>query len=162
MCVESQNVGNAHLLKLLQHVCAVQRLAVAAAVLTAAVKQRHHNVNAVCLTTCRLNETLQILIMVIRGHVVLVAEVVVGQAIIAYVYNKEQVIAAHGRLDKALAVAGRETRAAVFDDERVHIHTGTLCPTHQMGLNLFGKLTRTGKRYDAKRCYAILCTEKRL
>lgn len=162
MCVESQNVGNAHLLKLLQHVCAVQRLAVAAAVLTAAVKQRHHDVNAVCLTTCRLNETLQILIMVIRGHVVLVAEVVVGQAVIAYVYNKEQVIAAHGRLDKTLAVAGRETRAAVFDDERVHIHTGTLCPTHQMGLNLFGKLTRTGKRYDAKRCYAILCTEKRL
>ena len=34
--------------------------------------------------------------------------------------------------------------ATFVDDERVHLHTGTLCPTHQMGLNLWNNFEQTG------------------
>lgn len=56
--VKGEQIRNAHLLQLLQHVCAVERLAVAAAVLAAAVQQRHDDVHAVRFAARRLNQAL--------------------------------------------------------------------------------------------------------
>ena len=104
MRIYGQDIINAHALQLLQGACAVQRFPVVPAVLTAAVQDRHDNVDAVCLTAGCLNDTLQILIVIVRRHAVFLIEHLILDIIISYIYENEQILATDGGLDQSLAV----------------------------------------------------------
>lgn len=106
--VKGDHVVHAHGLQLLQREGAVQRFPVAAAVLPSAVEQGHHHGDAVGLAHGGLDQPLQVLVMVVGGHVVLLAKVLVGAAVVAHIHHKVQVIAPHGALQNALAIAGGE------------------------------------------------------
>ena len=69
--IESDDVVNAHACKLLKCKSTVKGLTSCSLMLSALVKERHDNSDSSCLTTYSSNNTLKVLIMVIRRHVVL-------------------------------------------------------------------------------------------
>ena len=152
MRIEGHDIGNAHCLQLLQCYSAVERLAVVAAVLSAAVEDRHDDVDSVCLAGCCLNDALEILEMIVRAHGILHAEVVIGHAVVAHVGDDEQILAADGLLDHALAVTGGETRALTLYEEGIGLETALVCPFHEIIIDLVSKLGGTVHSNQAQRC----------
>lgn len=76
--------------------------------LTAAVQAGHDNADAVGAACNSLDQAHQVLEVVVRGEVVLIAEQLVGNAVIARIDEDIQVVAAGRGLDQALGVAGLE------------------------------------------------------
>ena len=64
--IECNDIVYAHAYQLLQCQCTVQRLSSASLMLTALVQEWHNDINTSCLTTNGSNNSLQVLIMVIR------------------------------------------------------------------------------------------------
>ena len=109
--INGQNVGNTHLVQLLQCAGTVQRLPVIPAMLAAAVQDRHDYIDAVCLTAGCLDNTLQILVVVVRRHGVLLIVHLILYVVVSHINDNEQILTTYCRLDQSLAVTGRETRA---------------------------------------------------
>ena len=154
VCIYSQNVGHAHLIQFLQCTGTVQRFAVVPAVLTAAVQDRHDHVDTVCLTAGCLNQTLQILIVVVRRHCVHLIVHLIFYVVVSYVHNDEQILTADSRLDQSLAVTGRKTRAFRFDQECVYIITTLVSPVHQVVIQLIAQFLCTFHCNQSERCNA--------
>ncbi|MPN21823.1 hypothetical protein SDC9_169205 [bioreactor metagenome] len=74
------------MLKLLKHNCAVKRFAIAAFMLSAAVKDRHYDIHSVRLSACGLNDSFQILKMVVGTHCVFAVEKLVCAVIVPYIH----------------------------------------------------------------------------
>ena len=70
MSVESDDVVNTHIHKLLQGQGTVERFTAGTLVLAALIQERHNNSDSLCFSTYGSNNTFQVLEMVIRGHVV--------------------------------------------------------------------------------------------
>ena len=119
--VEGDDVGNAHRDQLLEHHGAVHGLAGGAAMLAAFVEHRHDDVDAVSLSADRRDDALEIGVVLVRRHRNLSAIELVGALIRAHVADDEQIIAANGILNHALALAGAEARAVRFQQEAVLI-----------------------------------------
>ena len=100
--------------------------------------------------------------MVVRGHAVLSAEKLVGAAVVAYVYNKKQVVAPHGALDEPLAVARGEPGAAAADAEAFRLAAGLLGPPQQVGLNLVWEDVGALKGDDTQGGQGVVRAEKKL
>ena len=158
--VKGDHVFHAHALQLLQGEGAVQGLTIASSVLPSAVKQGHHHGDAVGLAHSRLNQPLQVLIVVIGGHVILFAKVLVGAAVVAHIHHKVQVIASHRALQDALAVAGGEPGTAASNAESVNVHSRLFRPAHQVRLNLVGKFFGALQGHYAQGGNAVLRAEK--
>ena len=144
VCVKGDDVAHAHGLQLLQGHSAVQALAHHAAVLTAAVQAGHDDGNAVCLTGHSLDQTLQVCKVIVRGHVVLVVEQLVGDAVIARVHHDKDIVAADRLLDQTLGVAALEAGAVAGNNEGVFFNSGSLCPTDKVLVDQAGQLLCTG------------------
>ena len=122
MSIKGDDVLDAHGLQLLQSERAVEALAVVAAVLAAAEEDRHDYAQTVRLAAGRLDETLEILEMIVRAHAVLLAEHVVLAAVVSHVDEKIKIHPTDGILDQALAVAGLKAGAfAINDLSLIHI-----------------------------------------
>lgn len=117
MCVEGDDVPDAHGLQLLQSHSAVQTLADDAAVLTAAVQAGHDDRHTVCLTGDRLDQALEVGEVVIGREVILIAEQVVGHTVVPRIDHDEDIVAADGFLDQTLGVTALEAGALAGDDE---------------------------------------------
>ena len=154
--IEGDDVGDSHALQLLQSGRAVERLAVVAAMLTAAVEDRHDHVDPVRLAAGRLDDTLEILKMVVGRHHVFLAEHGVGAVVVAYVHHDEQVHAAHAFTQHTLAVARRKARAARLDQKILRIHTAVLCPAYQIAVDFPAEILSPSHGYDLQRCDASL------
>ena len=128
--------------------------------LTAAVQAGHDDGAAVAFTGSRLDQTLQVGEMIIRRHMVHTAEQLVGQAVVAGVHHKIQVIAAQTFLDETLCVTGLEAGADAGDDEGVLLHSQFMCPAHQMCINLVCQLFRAGYHDQADVRHLSLNAEK--
>ena len=63
---------------------------------------------------------------------VLIAEQLIGNAVVARINEDIQVVATGRSLDQALCVAGLETRAIRRDNEGVNIHANLARPAHQV------------------------------
>ena len=150
MCIKGDDVLHAHGLQLLQGHGAVQALADHTAVLTAAVQAGHDDGHAVCLACHSLDETLEVCKMVIRGEMVLIAEQIIGDAVVARVHDNVDIIAAHRLLDEALGVAALETGALGGDDERLLINASFVGPAHQMVVDEVGEFLGTGAADQAQ------------
>ena len=97
-----------------------------------------------------LDQTLQVCKVVVRGHVVLVVEQLVGHAVVAGVHNDEDIITAHRLLDQTLGVAALETGALGGDDERLLINASFVGPAHQMVVDEAGEFLGTGAADQAQ------------
>ena len=112
--------------------------------LAAAVQAGHNDADAVCTASHSLNQTHQVLEVVIRGEVVLIPEQLIGDAVVARIDEDVQVITAGRGLDKALCIAGLETRAVGGDDEGVNIIADFTCPADKVTVHELAELFCTG------------------
>ncbi len=119
--VEGDDVGNTHRDKLLEHHGAVHGLAGGAAVLTAFIEHRHDDVDAIRLAADGGDNALEVGVMLVGRHRNVVTVELVGALIRADIADDEQVIAAHGILNHALALAGAEAWAVCLQQETVLI-----------------------------------------
>ena len=110
--------------------------------LPAAVQQRHDHVDPVGLPLSGLDQPLQVLVMVVRRHVVFVPKQIVGAVIVAHIHQDKQVRAPDGGFDDALAVAGGEPGALRLDPECLFIAAALSAPLHQVLVNLRSKALR--------------------
>ena len=110
MGIESDDVIHSHLYQLLQSYGTVQRFPCRSLVLPALVQEWHDDGDAPCLSSHSRYDTLKILIMIIRRHMVLLAEHVVSHAVITDIHQKIQIHASHGLVYHTLAFAGSESR----------------------------------------------------
>ena len=78
MCIEGDEVLHAHRMKLLEHHRAVKGLTAGALVLTGLIHERHDDIDALRLAGRRCDDALQITVVIVRGHVVHLAEQAVG------------------------------------------------------------------------------------
>ena len=113
--------------------------------LAAAVQAGHDDADAVGAACNGLDQTHQVLEVVVRGEMVLIPEQLIGNAVVARIDKDIQVVAAGGRLDETLCVAGLETRAVGRDDEGVDIRVADLArPADEVTVNEFAKLLCAG------------------
>ena len=83
MCIESNNILNAHICKFLKHKCTVKRFSSCSLVLSWFIKERHDYINSSCLTTCSSNNSLEVSIVIIRRHMVLETANSIFKAVVA-------------------------------------------------------------------------------
>ena len=113
--------------------------------LAAAVQAGHDDADAVGAAGNGLDQTHQVLEVVVRGEMVLISEQLIGNTVVARIDEDIQVVAAGGRLDETLCVAGLETRAVGRDDEGVDIRVADLArPADEVTVNEFAKLLCAG------------------
>ena len=145
MGVKRDDVLDTDVAQLLQRKGAVQALTADAAMLAAAVQAGHDDADAVGAACNGLDQTHQVLEVVVRGEMVLIPEQLIGNAVVARIDEDIQVVAAGGRLDETLCVAGLETRAVGRDDEGVDIRVADLArPADEVTVNEFAKLLCAG------------------
>ena len=124
MRVEGDDVVDTHFHKFLQSDRAVQRLPHGTLVLSSFIQVWHDNGDASCLAADRGDDTLEVLIMIVRRHVVHLAEHLIGFTVIDDINEKIEVHAAHGTLHNALAFTGSETRQVAVHDIRRSLISG--------------------------------------
>ena len=59
--------------------------------LTSFIQKRHDNIDTMCFSCGSGDDTFQILKMIIRGHVILMAAYAVGKAVIGNIYHNKKV-----------------------------------------------------------------------
>ena len=144
MGIEGDDVLHAHGQQLLQGNGAVQGLANHTAMLTAAVQGGHDDAHTVAAAGDGLVQALQVGVVIVGGHVVLHAEQVVGQGVVAGIADEEDIIAADGLLHQALGVAALEAGAGTVDDKGILLNADFLGPGDQMAVDELGQLLSAG------------------
>ena len=124
MGVKRDEIADTHLGELLERIGTVQGFPSVAPVLSALVQERHDHTDAVGFSVCRSYDTLQILIVVVRGHVVCVTVHFVCQAVIAHIDEDEKIFSAHGLLQNSLSLAAVE--AGRVESEEIVLFCVTL------------------------------------
>ena len=115
MCIKSDDVGYAHIHKFLKCKRAVERFALCSLMLSAFVQKRHNNADSFCFSCSGRDDSLQILIMVVRRHVVFVAAYFIGETVIADINENIQVGAADRIIDMSFSFSGAESRAVAVE-----------------------------------------------
>ena len=111
MCVKGDEVFDAVELKLAEHHCAVERLAVGSLVLSALVEHRHNNGNSARLTFNCANDTLKISEMLVGGHGNSGTPHLIGDAVIKGVTDDHDVKTSDRLLEKSLCLTRTEAGA---------------------------------------------------
>ena len=102
------------------------------------------------LAAGRLDETLEILEMIVRAHAVLLAEHVVLAAVVSHVDEKIKIHPTDGILDQALAVAGLKAGAFAINDESILCLRAARGHLHQVVVHLRSQLARTLRHNQSK------------
>ena len=87
--------------------------------LTALIEERHDDVDTMCLAGSCSDDTLQILIVVIRRVVVLHTAELVGHAPVGDIGHEIQIKTTNRLIDDGLCFAGSETGVLSFDEVRM-------------------------------------------
>ena len=119
MSVKSDDIGNTHVAQLLKSQSTVQGLSLRASVLAAFVEEGHDHIDSVGFSGSGGNDPFQVLIVVVRGHMVLVAADGVGETVIGNIHHNIQVCTADRLPDIPLAFPGAKTGTGAFDQERL-------------------------------------------
>ena len=161
VCVKRNQVAHAYIPQGLQHESAVQGFPVSAAMLTAAIQHGHDDIQPVSLAARGLDQTKQILEMIVGGHGVRLSEQIVLNAVVAHVDDKVQVHTTYGGFDQTFGIAGRKTGAFRFNNERVFFDAGLFGPFDQVGINTAGQFFGAFRSDNTQGSCAILA-EKQL
>ena len=113
--VEGDDVGNAHPGQFLQSQGTVERFPFAALVLASLIEKGHDHIDTARFSVCCGNDTLQILIVVVRRHMVFVTADRVSQAVVQHIGKDKKIHASYGLFQDSFGFAGTETRAAAVD-----------------------------------------------
>ena len=89
--------------------------------LTAFIKERHDHVDPVGSGRTGADDTLQILVVVIRRHMVHITGHFVGQGVVGHIHHGKHICTAHRLSDDTLAFAAAKARAGAVQEIRVHI-----------------------------------------
>ena len=111
MGVEGDEIRDTHLFQFHQHRGAVQGFSAGPAVLAAFIEEGHNDIDAVRGHDACPDDALQVLEVVVRGHVIRVAVHLVGQRVVRDIDHDIKVAAADGLIDASLALAGAEAGA---------------------------------------------------
>ena len=103
--VEGDDVFYAHSSQLLQTKCAVERLSSRSLVLAALIQEWHNDIDSAGFSTDGCDDTLQILEVVVRRHVVGVAAQRIGQAVVADIEQNVDIVTADRFVDDTLCLA---------------------------------------------------------
>ena len=110
MCIEGNDIFDAHMDQILQCLRTVQRLTSVSAGLAAFIQVRHDDVDPSGLAADGGNHPLQIQKMIVRGHMVRFAAHLVGETVIADVDQNIQIFTADRVVDDSLAFPASESR----------------------------------------------------
>jgi hypothetical protein len=102
--------------KLLKSYRAVKRFTARPLMLPAFVKEGHDNGNTPCFSAYSGNQTLEILVMIIGGHVVFVAAERICKTVVADINKKIEVGASDRFVNGSLSFAGPEPRYLGIED----------------------------------------------
>ena len=108
--IKGDNILNAHLHKFLQSDGAVEGFPAGTLVLPAFIKERHDHVDPSGFSSYRGDDALQILIVVIRGHVIFVSAEGIGQAVVHNINENVEIHAANGFQNDTLGFACSKPR----------------------------------------------------
>ena len=115
MGIKGNDIAYAHLHKLFQRKGAVKRFPLRLFVLPALIQEWHDNIDAVRFAGGGGDDSFQILVVVIRRHMVQVAVHRVSEAVIADIDHKEQILAPYGFSDNSFRFACAETGTFTFN-----------------------------------------------
>ena len=121
MRVKGDDVRHAQIHQLLQGHGAVKRLAARALMLTAFIQKRHDNVDAVRVCDRHADQSLQILEMIVRRHVIFEPVHLVSEAVVGDIGDDKQVRSSNGFIDNAFGLSGAKARATGTDQISVTI-----------------------------------------
>ncbi len=107
--IEGDEIADAHVTQLPQGKGAVQGLPAAPFVLPALIEEGHDDIDSVGLAVAGGDDALQVLVMIVRGHMVRVAVHIVCNAVVADIYQQKQVFAADGLTEEGLSLPASET-----------------------------------------------------
>ena len=124
--------------------------------------KRHNDSDTSCFAAYSSDQTLQILIMIVRRHVILMATDIVSDAVVADVHDDKQVASADGFTETAFRFTGSETGTrAVYQVGILSIllkiyviavlHIGGLTKIHQIVVHLPGKIHAAFQSGDFQR-----------
>ena len=131
--------------------------------LTAFIKEWHDYIDTMCLTCSCGNNSLQILKMVIRRHVILVTADSVCGTVVGNVYHNVKVGSSDRFLNDSLTFTGTETRTFALHDKRVFavslwnivkalLFYKFLTEFYQVSVYLLCKFAAALQRSDTNRC----------
>ena len=155
--VEGDDVAHAHVVELVEHKRAVQRLSARPSVLPALVEHGHDHGDALGFAVRGADDALEIRKMLVGSHRDLLAVEVVGDAVVRHIANDEEVLASERLHHHRLALAVGETGIACVDDESVllegAVHIHRLIPFDQIFVYEFGEFTRAGSGNESERTF---------
>ena len=146
--VKRYNVRYAHIDKLVKHQRRVERFASAAPVLPSLVKHRHNNRYAPSLSAHCRDNTLQVLIMVVRAHVVFYAVHFIRYAVVKHIADNINVVASYGVVNNAFTLARAEARTMHVSNVCFRIFKRT--PFLEVFIDLRRKFLTALHAYDSK------------
>ena len=164
--VESDDVLDAEFCELLKNVGTVKRLAAVPQLLPAFIEVGHDDVDAVCFAAGSGNDSLQILVMVVRRHDIIKTCHRIGQTVIAHVDEDVKILATDRLLDRTLAFSRTEAGSGGLHDKGVEgiiiciIHTFGLyalfSPVNEKSVDLctdlLGALQRDNAEFSVSSC----------
>ena len=118
MGIKGDNIIYSHTDQLLKAQSTVQRFSPGSFVLTAFVKEGHNDIDPSGFPSYGGNDPLQILKVIVRGHMVGVAAQRISQGIVADIHHEVKIVAPDGFLQDTLCLAGTETRGLRIDQIR--------------------------------------------
>ena len=116
MSIKGDDIGNTHSGQLLQGESAVQRFPFGTLVLTSLIKERHDHVDTTGFSVGSGNDTLQILIMVVRRHMVFITADRVSQAVVQHIGKDKKIRTSYGLFQDSFGFTGTETGAAAVNE----------------------------------------------
>ena len=108
MSVKGDDIVHSHTHHFLKRQSTVQRFPCGALMLTAFVEIRHDHGDPPCLSSHRSDNSFEILIMIVRRHMVFVPAQGIGQTVICHIHKQVKIGSADGFQDNALGLPGAE------------------------------------------------------
>lgn len=161
VCVESDEVGDSHLLEFLKHNRAIERFTAGTTMLSARVKHRHNHGDTIRFCVCGADDTFEVREMLVGSHRDLLSEEVVSDAVIHRVAYDVEVLASDRLHNHTLSVTARETRAIRLDKEGAFLYahlrgSGLVVHLHEAFVDEFGKFLCAGRCNYTEGCCGCL------
>ena len=109
MCVEGDEIADAHIPQLGEGIGAVQRFPAAAFVLSPLIEKGHDDIDSGSFAVAGRDDALQVLKMVVWRHMVDEAVHVVGDAMVADIHHQKQILPSDGLSENCLPFAAAES-----------------------------------------------------
>ena len=164
MGVKGDDIIHTHGCQFLEHHGAVQRFSAGTLVLAAFIQKRHDHRDTARFSAYGGNNPLQILKVIVRGHVVYMAAQRISEAVVADIHHDVEVVAADRLVDNALCLAAAKAGDLCVHNIRILLvsfksNGGFIfvfpfpAPVRQIVVHFFAQLCAAVHRDQAQRAY---------